>query len=114
MRKVYESVLERLLSIHYEAEEKRHAPQTLVNNEDSANVWPPWPWPPWEGDDDDDNGPPKHGPKNATELASEVVEFEWKLARASLDLLVRCRKHNFIILTVTQGHFIPRSSVHLQ
>jgi endothelin-converting enzyme len=89
MRKVYGNVLERLLLIHYEAEEKRSPPQTLVNNEDSE-TWPPWPWPPWDGDDD--NHGPKHGPRNATELAAEVVEFEWKLARASLDLLARFRE----------------------
>ena len=87
MREVYGSVLERLLIIHYEGEGKEHNSQFVVNSEDSVNVWPPWPWPPW-GDDGDDNDGPKHGPKNATELAKEVVEFEWKLARASLDLSV--------------------------
>jgi endothelin-converting enzyme len=89
MRNVYGSVLERLLVIHYE---KRHLPQALVSNEDSETVWPPWPWPPWDGDDDDDKDDPGHRPKNATELAEEVVEFEWKLARASLDLSARFRE----------------------
>ena len=91
MRKAYRSILERLLLIHYEAEEQGHPPQALVANEDSETVWPPWPWPPWDGDDDDDDGP-KHGSKNATELAVEVVEFEWRLARASLDLLAHFRE----------------------
>jgi endothelin-converting enzyme len=85
MRNVYGSVLERLLVIHYGTKEKRH-PEVLVNNENSETVWPPWPWPPWDGDDDDDTDRPGHRPKNATQLAEEVVEFEWKLARASLDL----------------------------
>lgn len=87
MREVYGSILERLLIVHYERGDEEHKPQVLVNNEDSANVWPPWPWPPWGGDGDDDDGP-NHGPKNATELAEAVVKFEWKLARASLDLSV--------------------------
>ncbi|KAI0006055.1 Metalloprotease [Russula compacta] len=86
MREIYASVLERLLIVHYETEkEKRQLPQVLVNNEDSMNTWPPFPWPPW-GDDDGDGDGPKDRQKNATELAKEVVKFEWKLARASLDL----------------------------
>ncbi|KAI9510895.1 Metalloprotease [Russula earlei] len=88
MREVYASVLERLLVIHYEAEKKQLA-SALVNNKDSGNTWPPWPWPPWgdddDGGDDDDDGR-KDRPKNATELAKEVVKFERKLAQASLDL----------------------------
>jgi endothelin-converting enzyme len=87
MREVYASVLERLLRIHYGAEKKQPS-QPLVNNEDSVNAWPPFPWPPW-GDDDDNDGDGdggKHRPKNPTKLAEEVVQFEWKLARASLDL----------------------------
>ncbi|KAI0306551.1 Metalloprotease [Multifurca ochricompacta] len=86
MRKVYESVLEHLLSPHYGEEENRHMSQVLVNNEDAVNVWPPWPWPPWGDDDGDGDDSPEHRRKNATELAGEVVRFEWKLARASLDL----------------------------
>jgi hypothetical protein len=86
MREVYANVLERLLIVHYERVDEEHKPQFLVNNEDSVSIFPPLPWPPWGGDDDDDR--PKHGPKNATELAEEVVKFERKLARASLDLLV--------------------------
>jgi endothelin-converting enzyme len=84
MREVYANVLERLLIVHYERVDEEHKPQFLVNNEDSVSIFPPLPWPPWGGDDDDDR--PKHGPKNATELAEEVVKFERKLARASLDL----------------------------
>ena len=84
MRELYGSVLERLLIVQYDGGDEEHKSQFVVNSEDSVNVWPPWPWPPW-GDDGDDDGP-KHGPRNATELAEEVVKFEWKLARASLDL----------------------------
>jgi endothelin-converting enzyme len=91
MRKAYRSVLERLLLIHYEAEDQGHPPQALVANEDSETAWPPWPWPPWDGDDDN-GGDPKHGSKNATELAVEVVKFERRLARASLDLSARFRE----------------------
>ncbi|KAH9063412.1 Metalloprotease [Lactarius vividus] len=85
IREVYGNVLEHLLIVHYDGGGEEHKPPFLVQTEDSVNVWPPWPWPPW-GDDGDDDDSPKHGPKNATELAEEVVKFEWKLARASLDL----------------------------
>ena len=50
-------------------------------------MWPPWPWPPWEGDDDEDggdNGPPKH--RDIHKLAVKVVDFESRMAEASLDL----------------------------
>lgn len=60
-------------------------------------VWPPWPWPPW-GDDNDpgkdkDKDKDKDKPKinktlEAQKLAKAVVEFEAKLANASLDLCV--------------------------
>lgn len=101
MREVYASVLERLLVVHYKAEkEKSQLPQALVNNEDSMNTWPPFPWPPWDDDGDGDGDGPKHRPKNATELAEEVVKFEWKLARASLDLSELFRKRTFQLLMV--------------
>lgn len=87
MREVYASVIERLLIVHYQGEDKEHKYQFFVKNEDSVSSWPPFPWP-GGGDDDDNDDGPKHGPRNATELAEEVVEFERKLARASLDLLV--------------------------
>ena len=82
MREVYGSVLERLLVAHYDGESEEHKSQTFVNSEDSVNVLPP----PWPACGDDDG--PKRGPKNVTELAEGVVKFEWKLARASLDLSV--------------------------
>lgn len=85
MRKVYASVLERLLTIHYEAE-KGNPSRALVINEDPENTWPPIPWPPWGDDDDGHDDDPKDRPKNATILAEEVVKFERKLAQASLDL----------------------------
>jgi endothelin-converting enzyme len=111
MREVYSSVLERLLVIHYEAQKKQPS-QDLVNNEESA--WPPRPWPPWDDDDDgDDDDGGKDRPKNATKLAEEVVKFEWKLARASLDLLGHFKKESIQILTVAQRHLIPGSSIHL-
>ncbi|PPR08078.1 hypothetical protein CVT24_010539 [Panaeolus cyanescens] len=60
-----------------------NSPPALANNED-ANVWPPWPWPPWGGDDDDDK--PLNRTQRIHKLAKHVVEFERRLARASLDL----------------------------
>ena len=89
MREVYTDVLERLLMVHYETGEEKslQSSQVLVNNEDSVNSWPPWPWPPWGDDDDGNGGGDRPGsPKNATQLAEEVVKFERKLAQASLDL----------------------------
>jgi hypothetical protein len=115
MREIYANVLERLLVIHYEAEKKEPS-HALINNEDSVNRWPPRPWPPWDdddGEDDDDDGR-KDRPKNSTKLAEEVVKFEWKLARASLDLLGHFEKSIIQILTVAQRHLIPGSSIHLQ
>jgi endothelin-converting enzyme len=91
MREVYASVLESLLIIQYESE-KGGPSRALVNNEDSANTWPPWPWPPWDDDDNGDGDGPKDRPRNATILAEEVVKFERKLAQASLDLSEQFRK----------------------
>lgn len=56
---------------------------------ESQRIWPPWPWPPWDGDDDSGGGggedePPKH--RDIRGLAQKVVEFESRMARASLDL----------------------------
>src|SRR5487761_1541372 len=116
MREVYASVLERLLVVHYEAGKKQPS-QALVNNEDSMNTWPPRPWPPWDGDDDggdDDDDGGKDRPKNATKLAEEAEKFEWKLARASLDLSAHFEKGSIQILTVAQRHLIPGSSIHVQ
>ena len=117
MREVYTDVLERLLMVHYETEEEQslRSSQVLVNNEDSVNSWPPWPWPPW-GDDDDGNGGGDRpgGPKNATQLAEEVVKFERKLAQASLDLSGNFEKDPIQMLMVAQRHLIPGSSIHLQ
>lgn len=61
----------------------------LIQQDTSENVWPPWPWPPWDGDDDDDKLPkPKPGPRKPDTpdvQAKKVVEFEKKIADASLD-----------------------------
>lgn len=56
---------------------------------ESQRMWPPWPWPPWDGDDDSGGGggedePPKH--RDIHKLAKNIVEFESRMARASLDL----------------------------
>jgi endothelin-converting enzyme len=54
-------------------------------------MWPPWPWPPWDGDDDGggnggggEDEPPKR--RDMHGLAKKVIEFESKIAKASLDL----------------------------
>ncbi len=95
MREVYASVLERLLTTHYDAENGNPS-RALVINEDPTNTWPPFPWPPWGDDDDDDHDDdPKDRPKNATILAEEVVKFERKLAQASLDLSERFEMEQF-------------------
>ena len=57
--------------------------------QDDENVWPPWPWPPWDEDDhdhDDDHDKPGNWTRKARKLAREVVKFERRLAKASLDL----------------------------
>ncbi|KAF9532319.1 hypothetical protein CPB83DRAFT_847643 [Crepidotus variabilis] len=88
--KVYKDVVERLLVALADENEELQRRRTIspgfVSNED-ANVWPPWPWPPWGGDDD----PPKKDPSDnktmgAHKLAKQVVQFEARLAEASLDL----------------------------
>ena len=51
--------------------------------------WPPWPWPPWGGDDggDDDKGGKRlNKSERAKARAKKVVEFEKRIANASLDL----------------------------
>lgn len=60
----------------------------LIKKE-SQRMWPPWPWPPWDSNDDSGDGggenkPPKH--RDIHGLAKKVVEFESRMARASLDL----------------------------
>ncbi|KAF8905965.1 hypothetical protein CPB84DRAFT_536278 [Gymnopilus junonius] len=86
---VYRSVLQRLLlTLSEEAEEEVQqlsSSPALVDNED-ANVWPPWPWPPWGGDDSDDGDEPVNRTLEAQKLAKKVVEFESRIAQASLDL----------------------------
>jgi endothelin-converting enzyme len=102
--------------VHYKKEEEQslQSSQVLVNNEDTVNSWPPWPWPPWGDDDDGNGGDRPGGPKNATQLAEEVVKFERKLAQASLDLSGHFEKDPIQMLMVAQRHLIPGSSIHLQ
>lgn len=116
MREAYTGVLERLLMVHSEAEEGQtlQTSRALVNNEDTVNSWPPWPWPPWGDDDGGDGDRPGDHPKNATELAEEVVKFERKLAQASLDLSGHFEKGPTQMLMVAQRRLIPGSFIHLQ
>ncbi|KAL4254086.1 Peptidase M13 [Abortiporus biennis] len=93
---LYQSVLERLLVTLYEEDAAFEAEESEVLtvseptvHEDRLRVWPPWPWPPWDGGEGGDDGD-EHGRRNRTEeapiLARNVVEFEKKIANASLDL----------------------------
>ncbi|KAJ3821178.1 Metalloprotease [Lentinula raphanica] len=94
IRSVYQDVVQRLLLAVSDEDEKNaqqssNASPALVQQN---SIWPPWPWPPWGGDDDDgsDGGSggkkPINKTKRAHKLAQKVLEFETKLARASLDL----------------------------
>ncbi|TFY65494.1 hypothetical protein EVG20_g5570 [Dentipellis fragilis] len=86
-RKVYKDVIRRLLTVAYadEEESQKKLANNLVQNEEAAKVWPPWPWPPWGGDDDDDKSPKNHT-EQIKKLAKKVVKFERRIAQASLDL----------------------------
>jgi len=84
-------VLARLILAVVEAEEESlHQKQemsTLTFTAQGENAWPPWPWPPWGGEGDDDGGDkPENQSEKAYELAKKVLQFETKLADASLDL----------------------------
>ena len=88
--KLYQDVIERLLTTIYlaEDEEEDRQPSTFsrlfkkpVFRILEENTWPPWPWPPWGGDDE-----PQTPYERATEHAKKVVEFEHTLAKATLDL----------------------------
>ena len=63
------------------------AAAAALHTEEDEKTWPPWPWPPWG---DDDSGDEHKKPLNKTErskiLAKNVVKFEKKIAKASLDL----------------------------
>lgn len=85
---IYTKVIERLLvALPEETDEdpkqRRSTSPAFVNNAD-PEVWPPWPWPPWG--DDPKNKKPKNKTLGVRKLAKAVVEFEAKLANASLDL----------------------------
>ncbi|TDL24747.1 endothelin-converting enzyme 1 [Rickenella mellea] len=92
IRDIYEDTLACILiALSDETEQKSQVLNMQTQTTETANVWPPWPWPPWgDDDDDDDDGKKGEKKKNSTErardLARDVVEFEHKLAEASLDL----------------------------
>ncbi|KDQ60672.1 hypothetical protein JAAARDRAFT_708451 [Jaapia argillacea MUCL 33604] len=106
---LYRSVLERLLvstsdpdainSEELEELTESHVPSAKFTHArvHKMKFWPPWPWPPWGGDEDgggDDGGGGGGGggkdKLNRTERAKveskKVLEFEKKVAAASLDL----------------------------
>jgi endothelin-converting enzyme len=90
MTKLYQEVIEKLLTAIYlaEEEEEDERPSTLnrlskmpVFRVLEETSWPPWPWPPGGPDDG-----PKTPYERATDHAKKIVEFERKLAKATLDL----------------------------
>lgn len=94
---LYTSVLERLIIALADEDDNLagsalpNAAEGLVVHEERLRVWPPWPWPPWDPEDPDhpgdgDDKKPINRTKEAPRLAKEIVEFEKKLANASLDL----------------------------
>ncbi|KIY47093.1 endothelin-converting enzyme 1 [Fistulina hepatica ATCC 64428] len=93
VREVYTSTVERLLKVAYDETEKTKeqakASSSLPAEEPrtsaDANAWPPWPWPPW-GDDEPDKEPPMNSSERARKMAPKVVDFEWRMSNASLDL----------------------------
>ena len=88
--KLYQGVIEKLLTLIYEAEEEEEeeGSSTLsrflekpVFRVLEETTWPPWPWPPWGGDDE-----PKTPSQRASQHAKKIIEFERTLAKATLDL----------------------------
>ncbi|KAJ3560525.1 hypothetical protein NP233_g10783 [Leucocoprinus birnbaumii] len=94
---LYQSVVERLLTVLDSASDKGDEPEKSQDDkqasfsikEKTQRVWPPWPWPPWDGDDGGDHGGGGHRPpkdRDIRALAKKVVQFESRMAQASLDL----------------------------
>lgn len=54
--------------------------------EEKVKVWPPWPWPPWGDDDDEEKKDPLNDTEQAYVLAEKILEFETRIANASLDM----------------------------
>ncbi|KAK7023952.1 Endothelin-converting enzyme 1 [Favolaschia claudopus] len=82
---IYQDVAERLFFTLSDEEEKlllRSSTPTLVEN---AEAWPSWPWPPWDPEDDDDKDEKPNRTEAAHKLAKQVVEFETRIANATLD-----------------------------
>ncbi|KAL5532721.1 hypothetical protein ACEPAF_4495 [Sanghuangporus sanghuang] len=96
--KLYKETLARmLLALDDSPEDEAAATSTqnilVVEKEKTMKFWPPWPWPPWDGDDDDDDDDDDGGEhlsksERAKALAKKVVDFEKRIANASLDLEV--------------------------
>ncbi|KAI0720938.1 metalloprotease [Cerioporus squamosus] len=88
---LYRNVLERLLLTLDNEDDKLYSTDVkpeqnpgLVVHEERLRVWPPWPWPPWGDDDDGDK--PENRSQRAKKLSKAIIEFEKKIANASLDL----------------------------
>ncbi|KAF8184897.1 hypothetical protein K438DRAFT_1837058 [Mycena galopus ATCC 62051] len=80
---IYQDVVERLLFTLSEEEEKlqQHPTSTFREN---TQAWPSWPWPPWDSPEDDGEEKPNRT-EGARKLAKQVVEFETRIANATLD-----------------------------
>ena len=108
---LYQTVLERLIIATADEEDDLSSlsSTSLAVHEERLRVWPPWPWPPWDPEDPDEPGDggehkPINRTKEASKLAEEIIEFEKKIANASLDLYV------FICDAACSIHGCPRSS----
>ncbi|KAJ7074256.1 hypothetical protein C8F01DRAFT_1272809 [Mycena amicta] len=78
---IYQNVVERLFATLSEEEEKLQRLPTPTLAENAA--WPSWPWPPWDDEPDEEDKPNRT--EKAHQLAADVVAFETKLAKLTLD-----------------------------
>ncbi|KAG8900288.1 hypothetical protein FRB99_006143, partial [Tulasnella sp. 403] len=78
---LYTKTVARVLEAVDELPSKSTSPDQRGRNQ--SKFWPPIPWPPWGGGDD---SPKENKTARAARLSEAVIDFEKKLAKASLDL----------------------------
>ena len=83
---LYEKTIARILVALDDSEDSSHTEAISGSKSRAIHFWPPWPWPPWGDDENHEEKPNKTA--RAEGLAKGVVQFESKLANASLDLCV--------------------------